>query len=273
MNLSQVLNAILQSLSQALKHGGDKVIYRFDDVQQWQVGVLPLLLDYKLIKAISEAPSIECTGCENNCFMDVTSRQVNEQYRSYIVCDDSEKQALIGRITVKPEQLKQWQVSIKNLAHVLAQLLGFDDFKFAAKQAYIPLGMLNSDNNGRKWASLYRQPFVLDLNQVQIPLTELLFFDNNKLRIDHARINTVLAVKQPVKAKDYQSNTNKLDQRKANTQAMYKSWQDAFEQLKVDNPKKPNQPKKLKGWYAYQISKMDIAQGRDPATIKRSLKN
>lgn len=114
---------------------------------------------------------------------------------------------------------------------------------------------------------------ALDVNQVQIPLTELLFVDNNKLAIDHARINAVLAVKQPVKAKDYQSNTNKLDQRKANTQAMYKSWQDAFEQLKIDNSKKPNQPKKVKDWYAYQISKMDIAQGRDPATIKRSLKN
>jgi hypothetical protein len=273
MNLSQALNALLQNLSQAIKQGDDKVIYSFADVEQWQAGVLALLVDYKLIKPVSAAQSIECTGCENNCFMDVISYQVNDKQRSYIVCDDSEKQALMGRITVKPEQLKQWQVSIKNLAHVLAELLGFDDFKFASKQAYIPLGMLNSDNNGRKWASLYKQPLVLDLNQVQIPLKELLFVDNNKLTIDHVRINAVLAVKQPVKAKDYQSNTDKRQQGIANTQAMYQSWQDAFEQLKIENPKKPNQPKKLKDWYAYQISKLDIAQGRDPATIKRNLKN
>ncbi len=125
MNLSQVLNALLQNLAQALKQGDDKVIYRFEDIQQWQVGVLRLLLDYKLIKAISAALSMECKGCENNCFMDVISHQVNEQYRNYIVCDDSEKQAQMWRITVKPEQLKQWQVSIKNLAELLAHLLGF----------------------------------------------------------------------------------------------------------------------------------------------------
>jgi hypothetical protein len=275
MNLSQALNSLLQNLSQAIKQGDEKVIYSFADVEQWQAGVLPLLVDYKLIKPVSAAQSIECTGCENNCFMDVISHQVNEQNRNYIVCDDSEKQPQMGRITVKSEQLKQWQVSIKNLAALLARLLGFEDVSLdtnTLKKEFIPLGMLNS-SNGRKWASLQKQPLVLDLNQVQIPLTELLFVDNNKLTIDHARINAVLAVKQPVKAKDYQSNTNKLDQRKANTQAMYKSWQDAFEQLKVDNPKKPNQPKKLKDWYAYQISKMDIAQGRDTATIKRSLKN
>tara|TARA_R110000851_G_scaffold280799_2_gene434157 strand:+ start:1887 stop:2714 length:828 start_codon:yes stop_codon:yes gene_type:complete len=275
MNLSQVLKAILQSLSQALKQGDDKVIYHFEDVQQWQAGVLSVLLDYKLIKAISAAQSIECQGCENTCFMDVISHQVNEQYRNYIVCDDSEKQAQIGRITVKPEQLKQWQVSIKNLAEFLAQLLGFEGVSLDAKtikKESIPLGMFQS-SNGRKWASLHKKPLALDVNQVQIRLTELFFVDNNKLAIDHARINTVLAVKQPVKVKNYQSNTDKRDLRKANTKAMYKSWQDAFEQLKVDNPKKPNQPKKLKDWYAYQISKMDIAQGRDTATIKRSLKN
>ena len=141
MNLSRVLNALLQNLAQSLKKGDDKVIYRFEDVQQWKAGVLATLLDYKLIKAISAAQNIECQGCENTCFMDVISHQVNDKQRSYIVCDDSEKQALMGRITVKPEQLKQWQVSIKNLAHVLAELLGFDDFKFTSKQAYIPLGL------------------------------------------------------------------------------------------------------------------------------------
>lgn len=160
MTLAQALNALLKNLNQALKQGDDKVIYRFEDIQKWQVGVLPLLLDYKLIKVISAAQSMECIGCENNCFMDVISHQVNEQYRNYIVCDDSEKQAQMGRITVKSEQLKQWQVSIKNLAALLAQLLGFEDVSLdtnTLKKEFIPLGMLNS-SNGRKWASLQKQP-------------------------------------------------------------------------------------------------------------------
>jgi len=279
MTLAQALNALLQNLSQALKQGDDKVIYRFADVQQWQAVVLPVLLDYQLIKPISTAQSIECSGCESNCFMDVISykvgNQIDEPTRSYIVCDDSEKQAQMGRIAVPQEQLKQWQVSIKNLALLLAQLLGFKDICLdtnTLKKEFIPLGMLAS-SNGRKWASIHKQPLALDLNQELIPIEELLFVDNGKLTIDRVRIDAVLAVKQPIKAKDYQSNVDKREQRSTKTAAMHQSWQDEYEKLKRENTNKPNQPKKAKGWYAYQISKLPIAQGRSEATIKRSLKN
>jgi hypothetical protein len=275
MTLSQVLNALLQDLSQALIQGDDKVNYSFVDVQQWQAGVLSVLNEYKLVKPISAAQSIECSGCEKNCFMDVVSRQINEQTRSYIVCDDSEKQAQMGRIAVPLELLKQWQVSVKNLALLLAQLLGFEDVSLdtnTLKKEFIPLGMLAS-SNGRKWASLHKQPLALDLNQVQIPISELLFVVNGKLTIDYARIDAVLAVKQPIKAKDYQSNTDELKQRKANTQAKYQSWQDEYEKLKRENPNKLYQPKKNKGWYALKISKMEIAQGGTVANITRVLKN
>lgn len=277
MTLAQALIALLQNLSQALIQGDDKVIYSFGDVQQWQTGVLPVLLDYHLIKPISVAQSIECTGCENNCFMDVvsykSSNQIGQPTRSYIVCDDSEKQAQMGRIAVPQERLKQWQVSIKNLALLLAQLLGFDNNHLDVKQDSIRLGMLKSSNHGRKWASLNKQPLALDLNQVQIPISELLFVDNGKLTIDRARVEAVLAVKQPIKAKDYQSNADKQAQRKDNTKAMYQSWQDEYEKLKRKNPNKPNQSKKTKGWYAYQISKLPIAQGCTAANITRVLKN
>ena len=207
--------------------------------------------------------------------MDVISHQIGEPIRSYIVCDDSEKQAQMGRVSVPQEQLKQWQVSIKNLALLLAQLLGFEDVSLDTnplKKEFIPLGMLGS-SNGRQWASLYKQPLALDLNQVQIPMSELLFVVNGKLTIDRARIDAVLTVKQPIKAKDYQSNTEKRAQSKANTQARYQSWQDEYEKLKHESPNKPNQPRKTKGWYAYKISKMPIAKGATVANITRVLKN
>jgi hypothetical protein len=276
MTLTQALNSLLQNLSQALKQGDDKVIYSFADIQKWKSTVLPALLDYQLIKPISVAQSIECSGCENNCFMDVvsykSSNQISEPTRSYIVCDDSEKQTKIGRVAVPQEQLKQWQVSIKNLALLLAKLLGFDNRNLDVKQDSIRLGMLNSSNHGRKLASLNKQPLALDLNQVQILISELLFVENGKLIVDCARIDAVLVVKQPVKAKDYQSNTDKRTQSKANTQAMYQSWQVEYEKLKRLHPNKTNQPKKTKGWYAYQISTMPIAQGGTVANITRILK-
>jgi hypothetical protein len=187
------------------------------------------------------------------------------------VCDDSDEQAHMGLIKVPQDQLKQWQFSTKNLAVLLAQLLDFDGISLDDKKNIIRLGMLKS-SNGRQWASLHKQPLALELKQEQIPLTELLFVDNGKLEIEHARIDATLAVKQPFKAKYYQSNTDKLEQRKANTQAKSQSWQDEYEKLKRQHSNKPNQPNKTKGWYAYQISKMLIAQGGTVANITRILK-
>ena len=85
--------------------------------------------------------------------------------------------------------------------------------------------------------------------------------------MDCGSIDSVLAVKQPIKAKDYQTNTDKLEQRKASTQAKHQSWQDEYEKLKSA------EPKKTKGECAYQISKMDIAQGGTVGNITRVLKN
>lgn len=275
MNLTQTLNKLLKNLSQAVKQGSEKVIYSFADIEQWQIGVLPILLDYKLIKPISAAQSMACQGCENNCFMDIVPYKAKGKTRYFIVCDDSEKQPYMGRMTIAPEQLQQWQCSIKNVALLLAELLDFSDISFdenTSTQKTIALGMLKS-SNGRKDVSLHKQPLSLGLNQIQMPINELLFIEDGKIVIDRARIDAVLALKQPIQAKDYQSNTDKLVARKATTQAMYQDWQGAYEQLKIDNPIKPEQPKRSKKWYAYQISKMDIAQGKSVETIKRSLKN
>lgn len=275
MNLTQTLNELLKNLSQAVKQGSEKVIYSFADIEQWQIGVLPILLDYKLIKPISAAQSMICQGCENNCFMDIDPYKAKGKTRYFIVCDDSEKQPYMGRMTIPPEQLQQWQCSIKNVALLLAELLDFSDISFdenTSTQKTIALGMLKS-SNGRKDVSLHKQPLSLGLNQIQMPINELLFIEDGKIIIDRPRIDAVLALKQPIQAKDYQSNTDKLVVRKATTQAMYQDWQGAYEQLKIDNPIKPEQPKRSKKWHAYQISKMDIAQGKSVETIKRSLKN
>lgn len=265
MTLEQTLKALLKHLSETLSQGDNKVIYSFADVQKWQGGVLSILLDNKLIKPISSAQSIECMGCENNCFMGVVSHQVNEQSQSYIVCDDSQQQAQMGRIEISNDQLKQWQFSFKNLALLLVQLLRFDDNKLNVQQRTIQLGMLKN-SSGRKWVNLNRQPLTLELNQIQIPIIELLFIDNGKVVFDHARLDAALTVKQPIKPKDYVSNTEQREQRKAATQAMYQNWQDELERLKRV---KPNQSKT---WYANQISKMDIAQDKSAATIIKNLK-
>lgn len=46
---------------------------------------------------------------------------------------------------------------------------------------------------------------------------------------------------------------------------MYQGWQDAYVQLKKQNPTKSNK------WCSLQIAKMDIANAKDAETIRKNM--
>ncbi|ALO33901.1 hypothetical protein CMT41_03540 [Colwellia sp. MT41] len=65
----------------------------------------------------------------------------------------------------------------------------------------------------------------------------------------------------------YKKNTDKLEQRKVNTQARYQRWQDEADKIQEDNPSKPET------WVADKIAKMLIAEGRSSARIRKMINN
>tara|TARA_R110000851_G_C13099744_1_gene568067 strand:- start:884 stop:1705 length:822 start_codon:yes stop_codon:yes gene_type:complete len=273
MHVDQVLLLLLNSLS--LK--SHKLVLSRFSVNLWQEQAFTLMLDNKLITPVSKAKNIQCRYCEKNCTLDVIPHSYPNKTRYYAVCEDPIMHEQVGRMTIPPEQLKQWQISIKQLAVLIADLLGLPSgFSYNAEQKSITLGSLKSKAAGRKRLVLNVEPLTVVVNQSVLPINELLYFDlnsSNKLILDKDKINHALNMKQPPAVKNYSPNIDKKELRKAKTQAMYQSWQDEYEKLKRENPNKPNMPKKTKGWYAYQISKMPIAQRGTVATITRNLKN
>jgi hypothetical protein len=274
MEVNQVLLLLLNSLS--LK--SHKLVLSLSSVNLWQEQAFTLMLDNKLITPVSKAKTIQCRYCEKNCTLDVIPQEYpNNKTRHYAVCEDPFMHEQIGRMTIPPEQLNQWKISIKQLAVLIADLLGLPcDIRYKADQKSISLGALKSKAAGRKSVVLNVEPLSLIVNQSELLINELLYFDlnsSNKLILDKDKIDHALNIKQPPAVKNYSPNIDKKELRKAKTQAMYQSWQDEYEKLKRENPNKPNMPKKTKGWYAYQISIMPIAQGGTVATITRNLKN
>jgi len=271
MHVEQVLSLLLNSLSLTR----NKLVLSWVAVNLWDEGTLELMLDSGLIKPVSNATTIQCQVCENNCTVDVMPRQYSKKLRYFAMCEDPYMNQQMGRMLVLREQIKQWQISIKQVAKVIAKSLGLSsDIRYKIEQKSIALGALKT-KNGRKSVVLNVEPLSLVVNQSELPINELLYFDinsSNKLMLDKDKIDHALNIKQPPAAKNYSPNIDKKELRKAKTQAMYQSWQDEYEKLKRKNPNKPNQPKKTKGWYAYQISKMDIAQGGTVANITRILK-
>jgi hypothetical protein len=190
----------------------------------------------------------------------------SDNLRAFIVCEVPEKQASMGRVNVPLERLQTWKSSRLNLATVIAKLL---DIEFDAKEAEfknaLKIGMLPS-KKGRRWVSLNYSPFALEINKHAVPINELLFFVNSSLSIDRERIEDLL--ERPVldSEKAYTPSIERQEQRKSETQAMYQDWQDAYEKLRKKSTNKP------KSWFAMQIAKLDIAQGRDSETIRKHLK-
>ena len=63
-----------------------------------------------------------------------------------------------------------------------------------------------------------------------------------------------------------QPSTARRELRKQDTQATYEEWRRAYRKLKREHPNKSDV------WHAQQISRMDIAQGRLPDTIRKQMK-
>ena len=239
----------------------------WDAVQQWPDGALDTFLQLGLLSPAPAAQSIECDGCENHCFMDVITLPADDPAltRAFVVCDDAEMQNLMGRIKVPLERLQQWQGSVKQLAKVIAEMLGLKDkFTFSANQAVINLGMVKG-HKGRRWVTLNSTDLSLEINQHTVPIAEVLFFDDKELVIDQNRIDDLLNGESLGIGKKYTPSTSRREARKIETQATHQNWKDAYLRLIDEYPNKTDR------WYAAKIAKMDIAKGRSQGTIRKNM--
>jgi len=261
-------NDVLIDLLANLRATSQPFMVNWDTAQQFPDNALEELVQLGILTVTPPARSLECHGCEKHCFMDVLTLAYDKptKPRAFIVCDDAEMQSQIGRVKIPLERLKQWQCSVKQLAKVIAALLGLKNkITFTNGQSIIKLGMLKAEN-GRRWVTLNSSDISLEINSHTILVADLLYFENEKLVIDHDSINVLLNRKPLSQDKDYIPSTNKRDARKLETQTMYQDWNDEYLKLKAQNTNRS------KSWCSGKIAKMAIAQDRDAGTIRRNLK-
>ena len=261
MHIDQVLVLLLSSLSLQ----NNKVMLSWLAVNLWQKDTLNLLLDNKLLVPALKANNIQCQGCEKHCCVNVTAHKYPNRTLHYALCEDAYMHEEMGRMHIPPEQLKQWKISIKQVAQVVADLLGFStDISYQANQQTIKLGYLES-KAGRKSVILNVEPLTLIINQSELPINEILFFDGNKLRLDNAKIDNAVKLKQPPHTKIYRPNSDKKAVAQANKEAMYLDWHDQAIKFKKKHPHQS------KTWISQQIAKMAIGKGKSAETIRKNM--
>ncbi len=261
------LNSVLLSLYEHLNVSQGVVTLGWGDARTWQNHkALDVMIKHRLLKEKGKAQSLECIGCEYRCFEEVLTVETNGMLRAFIVCHEPEMQSQMGRINVPLERLQQWQCSVLHIAKALQRLLHLDgDIKQGNDSLSIQLGMLKG-KQGRRWVNLKTQPLQIEINQIEVPIDEVLFFENDTLMIDQVRIDDMLNSKEPKQGKRYIPSVENREIRKQETQAMYQNWRDAYKQIKVDHPDKSAT------WISKQIVKLPIAEGRNEQTIYKNMK-
>jgi len=260
-------NDVLLDILVRLRAENKPILISWDVVQHWSDNILDCFLQLGLLSRASSAQSIGCIACENHCFMDVITLPHDDPAlsRAFIICDDANMQSQIGRVQIPLVRLQQWQSSVKQLASVIADLLGFKDkIEFSANQSIIKLGMLKS-SKGRRWVSLNSAGLSLVINQHSVPVEDVLYFESEQLFIDHDCIDDLLNRAPLQQGKTYIPSTNDREAKKLETLAMYQDWKDAYMKLSKQHPDKS------KTWCSIQIAKMDIAKGKDSETIRKNM--
>ena len=247
--------------------GAGRTIIGFDAVSAWDATILDTFISLGLLKPTSAAQSLECKGCEERCFSDVVVQSSKEgEDRAFVVCEVPHKREEMGRVPLRMERLGQWLCSAELLAQFIAAQLGLSN-EFAAGNDSRPirLGMLKGPE-GRRWVTVLTAPLALEVNQQNVPLSELLFVDDCVIALDVARIRSLLQVRADEVGKLYTPTTKKREARKLATQAMYQDWQDAYDSLREGHPEQ------TKTWFALRLARLPVARGRDWDTIRKNIK-
>jgi hypothetical protein len=258
------LQIVLQRVGRADPAKG--AFFFWDEVKDWPAGILDILVAHGLLQPAQPMDIIECDGCEEKCIMPVAvyPTKGDKPGRAFITCDKHED---MGRIKVSFERMKQWRCSIDAVRSFIAAILGLrlNDNRISTGNLF-EIGIATGNKRSQMLCLQADGELSLTAGNSQIPLAALIVFQGDSYSLDSRIIRQLVDASTTADERYTPSNT-KREAGKLATQALYITWQKEYRKLKKKFPNKPAV------WYAAQIAKLDIAKGRDSATIKKHMKS
>lgn len=131
---------LLASLKARFKgNKADEIIVGADELADWPDGTFATFEQDKLLTQAVPASSIECTGCEDACFMPVNilSPEAGRPARAFIVCTERND---MGRVAVEFPRLRQWRMTRTALEKIESRfiLAGNSDGDSGLKKSKAP---------------------------------------------------------------------------------------------------------------------------------------
>ena len=182
---------------------------------------------------------------------------------SFIVCD---KRSDTNRVPVSAGRLIQWQCNAELVCGFIAASLGLrrSDRQTANADLW-EIGVATGNKRSQMLCLQADGGLTLVVGGNKVPLAELIGFCDGQYSLDGDIIRRMVDAATTADNR-YTPSQVKREARKLETQELHASWQKEYRELKRSKPGKSD------SWYAQQIAKMDIAQQRDPETIRKNMK-
>lgn len=181
------LQDVLQELIQRLGSGGDTDL-AWEQVREWPKGAIEVFQKAGWIMPTEAASSVECPGCEENCFMlvHVAAAQGGQPARAYVACDIRDD---MGRVKIPISRLQQWQITESQVACWISGALGLKG-KPERDQAsrVFTLGSLQGKKRLGSLVFDTVESVSLKVSGHSLPLSEVIIFEGDQPGIDRAAI-------------------------------------------------------------------------------------
>lgn len=252
MSMEDALQDIIRRLGSA--DGGG--IISWSDAQRWPKGALEVFQKAVLIKPTAPAQSVECHGCEDNCFMPVHvfPSEHGRPARAFVACDQRDD---MGRVRISEDQLKQWKTTGMQAARWLSEAIGTRGIlEEDSKTGRIRLGALRDGGRAGDVFLAFGEKTELCISGKSLSLTDVVCFRDGEIEVDRALI---VAYLNP-------DPTGKREAGKLKTATKHKEWNRAYKKMKSENPNKSDTQ------IAEKIAKLPIGKKHSPSTIRKNMK-
>jgi len=258
------VDALIELLDRVGANQGAAVLVNDDELRQWPFEAVTAMRSQRLIAKARPAASAICPGCEQQCVMPVHTMPAGARSGvSFIVCD---KRSEINRVTVSASRLIQWQCNADLVCGFIAASLGLRRTGRQTANADLwEIGVATGNKRSQMLCLQADDILTIVVGGNKVPLAELITFCDGQYSLEGAMIRRMVDAATTADNR-YTPSQAKCEAGKLKTQELHASWQKKYRELKRSKPGKPGT------WYAQRIAKMDIAQQRDPDTIRKNMK-
>ena len=188
MTVNESLSRLLALLN---FKGGEVLTLDADDVSDFPKEHFELFVKHGILQTIADTRHVVCDGCDERCDRPVQIYRANHTspVRAFVLCELRDD---VGRVNVDFERLLQWQMSARQVAEMLRDLLGHSTQSVVKDAGLWRLGVVDGGTHKAPVFLQFDHDALILAGGHKVTLMELLSIGKDTLKIDLKKIKKMV---------------------------------------------------------------------------------